>query len=587
MKKKILIILGVLFFLWPKAVEAQQVDGVTNFSAEITINQDTSVSIKETIDYQTNYPRHGIYRYIPYRYQREGFSYSTKITEIEVNGAQGSSIPFTKSWESGNLVLKIGDPERTFTGEKIYILSYRVEDALKRFENHDELYWDITGEGWQIPIEKSRALIVSPFAKITKIECYSGPVGGDDGLCEKELASEAKAEFYYPVRISYGDNMTVAVALDQEGAIVFPSLGERVLKWVRDNFFVFLVPLPFLVMFFVWYKRGRDWMFLSPNIFNLDESQPKRLKPIFYRHRMPLAYEPLENLTPGEAGAILDEKLDNQDVVAEILDLARKKYLRITALEKKGFLKKEGDYLFTRLKEPDSGLPEHQKYLLEEIFDSKEEKKLSKLEGKFYTKMEKTKEMMVESITAKKLFTANMRKTRAGAIGLGVLLNILALGLMIIGLMRTGSFWPILLFGGQVLSSFFLAYNMPQKTAVGTNLMLQARGLKETIKRGKWREEIKEKNLFIEEIFPFAVAFGVVEKLAKDMEELNLKPPSYLEGYSVSQMSFANFSRSFSTAAATGLGYHPSSSSWSGGSGFSGGGGSSGGGGGGGGGGSW
>lgn len=585
MKKLLFSLLTLIFFLFPKPAFAQQaIDKVTHFHSEITINKDTSISIKETINYQTNLQKHGIYRYIPIRYKKGGSSYTTKTRDVKITDYLGQAIPYTSFKQSGNQVFKIGNLDKTFTGKKTYIISYTTEDALKRFENHDELYWDITGEGWKIPIEKSTANIISPHAEIIKVDCFSGPIGNNDGLYQKNFTKN-QAQFSYPNTINYGDNFTIAIALSQNSQIIFPTKTELFIKWIIDNFFLFLVPLPFLIIFILWYRKGRDFIFTSPNVFNLDERKPKKLKPLFYKHRTPFVYEPLKDLTPGEAGAILDERVDNQDVVAEILDLARKKYLKIEATAEKGLFKKQ-DFKFIKLKNPDNKLPKHQKYLLKGIFGRYKEKKLSKLKGKFHTKMEKTKKLITNSITEKKLFIANPRTARIKYIAIFALLSVLGFFPMIFAIIYTNSVLPFLIYGVGEIAGFILAFNMPQKTAIGTNLMLQARGLKRTINLGKWREEIKEKHLFIEEIFPFAVSLGVVKKLARDMEKLNIQPPSYFPGYAAYHASFGSFVNSFSSQVSSGLSYNPSSGKWSSGSGFSGGG-SSGGGGGGGGGGSW
>jgi uncharacterized membrane protein len=107
--------------------------------------------------------------------------------------------------------------------------------------------------------------------------------------------------------------------------------------------------------------------------------------------------------------------------------------------------------------------------------------------------------------------------------------------------------------------------------------------LKYYVSKGKWREEIMEKNLFLEEMLPLAISLGVVNKLANDMKDLGMEPPKYFEGVAIN--SFAHDLNNFNSVMATNLATTPSgNSSWSGGSGFSGG---SGGGFGGGGGGSW
>lgn len=114
---------------------------------------------------------------------------------------------------------------------------------------------------------------------------------------------------------------------------------------------------------------------------------------------------------------------------------------------------------------------------------------------------------------------------------------------------------------------------------------LYAKGFYQNLKRGAWRDKIKEKHLFIEEVIPYAVAFGTIKQLAKDMKDLNLQPPEYLDTFTAASLSsFTQDLNNFAQATASNIAYNPNSGS-SGSSGFSGG--FSGGGGGGGGGGSW
>jgi uncharacterized membrane protein len=595
MKKLLYVLflsLSFLFIFSPPAgglVFAQTTnDFIKLFDSQITINKDTSISIVETIDYETTISKHGIYRYIPIRYNRDNVSYTAKVKNIKIQDEKGRAISYSKITSGGNVELKIGDADITFVGKKTYVISYDVENALQEFEDHDELYWDITGEGWQIPIYQSQATIKSNVAEIVDVVCYSGPFGDNDGLCTSEF-SDTQANFIYDKQINYGDNMTVAIAFNSDNLIAFPTETEKMIKKFLDNMLLLIPLLPFVGMFLLWFYKGRDWMFISKNVFLTDENQPKKRRPIFFQHRTPFVYEPLKNLTPGEAGLVIDEKVDNQDVVAEIIDLARKKYLKIEQTEKKKLFGKKTGYMFKKLKEAGSSLPAHQKYLHENIFKTGDEIEMSDLSGTFYTHMEKAKNMIRQSLVSKKVFIANPADRRAGYIVLAVFLIMLMMGLngvISVILLTPVAYLSTLTF----LPMLILAWHMPQKSAVGTNYMLQASGLKQSIARGKWREEVKEKHLFIEEVLPFAIAFGVIKKLAKDMEKLNIEPPKYLDSNTIRNVGMYSFINSFNSQAASSLSYNPSrhsgSSSWSGGGGFSSGG-SSGGGGGGGGGGSW
>lgn len=586
MKRIFLVLLsGVIFFLLGSPVRAAEIDSerITNFKSEIFINQDTSISIVENIDYTTPEEKHGIFRYIPEKYREGGVVKRYDISMIQVADGTGGNIPFETYRESGNVVIKIGDPDKTFFGPKKYRISYSVKDAVKRQNGFDELYWDITGEGWQFPVESTQVRVVSDHAEITETKCFTGPVGSTESNCMIE-GDKRIVEFVTETVIGYGDNFTIAVKLNQNNGLIFPSSTQRMIEKIINNSPLALLFLPGIVMFIYWYKKGRDYRFVSPNAFDMDPEAPQGMKPIFEPVNVPMVYEPLKTLTPGEAGAILDERVDNQDVVSEIIDLARKKYLKIERVENKGFLKFGHDYLFTKLKEG-TGLPEHQKYLLTNIFDSKKEVKMSELKGTFYTHMGKVKDMIYDNLTEKKLFTSKPVTALTKGIGLAIAMDVVVFALTIGTISFLGAAWPVGVLMATFIISLVFAIKMPQKTAIGTNFHLQAKGLRETIRLGKWREEIKEKHLFIEEVLPFAISFGVISKLTKDMEKLNIEPPKYVSGgFGTNTVAWSGFMNDFSKTASSGLSYNLSSSG-SGRSGFSGG--SSGGGGGGGGGGSW
>lgn len=565
-------------------IQAQTIDQVDHFTSEIAINQDTSLSIQETIEYRTNLDKHGIYRYIPLSYNHDGQKVRHAVKNVQITDKEGQRINFTQSTDGQNLTLKIGDPDVTFTGPKTYIIKYDVDTAIRRFPNHDELYWDITGEGWQIPVLKTQAVVNSNFADINKTECYSGRFGSDDELCQDQIESPAQATFIYDQPINYGDNMTVVLALDQNNQLIFPTASDNLIDWLLQNWILVLIPLPTMILFSWWWKN-RDLQFVSANVYNLDEHQPQQKKPFQFKAREPFVYEPLKNLSPGEAGALLDEKVDNQDVVAEILELARKKYLKIEEIEVKKLFGTKRDFQLTQLNDSQHPLTPAQKFLFDQLFIIGNIVTIAGLKGTFYTPMQLTKQKIEQALVNRHLYTSKPSTDRAKGMTVTFLTLVGLFSLTMWQFAPYQIFWPIPILIAQLPICLLLAHNLPQRTAVGSNLWLQTRGLKKTIQSGKWREEIKEKNLFIEEVLPFAVALGVVNRLSADMKDLNMKPPEYLSNSTLSTFTTSQFVSSFSSQVTSNLAYNPSSSSSGGGSGFSGG--SSGGGGGGGGGGSW
>src|SRR5690606_5423140 len=129
-------------------------------------------------------------------------------------------------------------------------------------------------------------------------------------------------------------------------------------------------------------------------------------------------------------------------------------------------------------------------------------------------------------------------------------------GLGLIGMfgqLDMGVYWAVPVWGVSAIVSAICAWFMPAKTAVGSNYSMQARGLRATIQRGAWREKIKEKQLFIEEVLPFAVALGVIDQLSRDMDELHIKPPKYMASGFTNNMTTAALVSSFASTASSGM----------------------------------
>ena len=71
-------------------------------------------------------------------------------------------------------------------GNSQYVISYRVSGALTYFSDHDELYWNVTGNGWDVPIAFARAVITLP-EKLTEgvnLKCFTGGYGSTQSDCQ-------------------------------------------------------------------------------------------------------------------------------------------------------------------------------------------------------------------------------------------------------------------------------------------------------------------------------------------------------------------------------------------------------------------
>jgi hypothetical protein len=108
--------------------------------------------------------------------------------------------------------------------------------------------------------------------------------------------------------------------------------------------------------------------------------------PLFGGRPVAVEFEPPAGIRPGQMGLLFDERADTLDITATIVDSAVRGYLKITELPKTGLLAWFGkpDYQLDRIKEDDAGLLEYERIVLEGLFDSKPQRKLSDLRNSFY-----------------------------------------------------------------------------------------------------------------------------------------------------------------------------------------------------------
>src|SRR3989344_3903018 len=129
---------------------------IAEFKSEIDIQKDGSVNVSETIVYDfANLEKHGIIRKIPFiKTNKEGKRFRMNMNVISVNDEKGNNYNYkTTNLDDRELELKIGDADKTITGVHTYVITYTVSGALTYFSDHDELYWNVTGNEWTVPIE--------------------------------------------------------------------------------------------------------------------------------------------------------------------------------------------------------------------------------------------------------------------------------------------------------------------------------------------------------------------------------------------------------------------------------------------------
>lgn len=192
---------------------------IRSYISNILVNKDNSIDVVETISYNAGpQERHGIYRDIyPYSSQNRKMS----IDNVSVADEMGNPYIFQTSYSGQNFRIKIGDPNQTFNGQKTYVIKYHATRAVSQLKDIDEIYWNVTGNEWLVPIYQTQVSVVLPDGAIsTKSACYYGPKGSTEQCSSADFLVNHFYVFNAPSKLNIGEGLTVAVGFPK--GIVVP-----------------------------------------------------------------------------------------------------------------------------------------------------------------------------------------------------------------------------------------------------------------------------------------------------------------------------------------------------------------------------
>ncbi len=566
-----LALVAILFLM----VGTAQAWFIRDFSTHLTVKADSSLLVREEIqvDFESE-SRHGIFRTIPVSYRRGSLKYNLRLKVLSVEDQNGQSYPYQVSRKGLYREIKIGDPDRYISGVHWYVISYRVQRAINYFDDHDELYWNATGDEWLVPIGQARAIVSLPAAVPLDEVITQSFTGPRDTRESKAEESKELGEIVFEVdSLNIREGLTVVVGIPK-GYLGKPGPITTIIWFLMDNWF-FLVPLVVLIlMLIIWWTSGRN---------------PRVEESIMVR------YHPPSDLTPSEAGTLVDERADLTDITAMIIDLAVRGYLKIEQVDSKKLLFfSNRDYRFELLKEfrADPKLKPHEKQFLTGIFNSQDpgsKVALSSLKNKFYVHLPKIQKSLYQLLSREGYFYGRPDRIRGAYRGVGIALIVIGFFLFV-GVLRRWESLVLLSVPGGIILAFSAI--MPRLTARGVRMVNQILGLKEFITRveeDRLKRMNKEDPTVFDRVLPFAMVLGVADEWADAFRDIYREPPAwfvsphYIPGAFYIGMLVSDLGQATKTMGST-LASSPSQAG-GGGSGFSGGGG--GGGFGGGGGGAW
>jgi hypothetical protein len=308
----IALLLGVLEIA---SAAAPPPERIVSFDSHITVNPDASMRVTETITVLSTgeQVRRGIFRDFPTTYKdRAGNPYTVGFTMQEVTRDGKPEAWHTEALANGVRVY-IGRKEHLLPpGEHTYALTYRTDRQLGFFKDHDELYWNVTGNGWAFAIDRASATVELPpgVTGLSLLEAYTGPAGAKGKAYIAETTPEGTAAFRTTQKLAPQEGLTIVVGWPK-GFVREPSSQEKAVYFLKDNLtlLVAAIGLTLLLAYYllVWLAVGKD-----PEKGTI----------------MPL-YTPPDNLSPASMRFIAEMGYDDKIFAAAVISMAVKGYLTI------------------------------------------------------------------------------------------------------------------------------------------------------------------------------------------------------------------------------------------------------------------
>jgi hypothetical protein len=542
--------------LFPEPASAQRTLAIERFDATIDVSANGSILVEEVIRARFTGSWNGIFRNIPIQYRTpQSLNYTLRLDVESATDDAGNGLKYETRREGHNRQIKIWVPGAQ-DATRVVKLRYGVKNGLRFFDDHDELYWNVTGDEWESPIEAASALVRLPEGVSgVRATAFRGVYGSTEPASATVDSSGVRVST--DRGLGFREGLTV-VAGWNPGIVRRPTAAEKAAGVIYSNLPLALPPLVFFGMLRLWRARGRDPV-LAP---------------------ITTLYEPPKGMTPAELGTLVDGIPNIRDITATIVDLAIRGYIHIEEIDREVFfgLFSNRDYRFTLKKARSEwqGLRDHERRLLQALFSGRDAVELSELKDKFHTHLPGLKEALYGMLVSRGFYTARPDHVRvlyvvAGAVAGGLLavtsgVLMTALGMQPIAGIAAG------ILSGVIVMLF--GWFMPARTIRGTRELEHVLGFQEflaQVEGDRLNRMVKTPQMF-ETFLPYAMALGVEDNWAKAFDAIYTQPPQWYSGragvHTFRPSVFTNDLGRMSTQAAAAMSSSPRSS---GGSGFSGG----------------
>ena len=403
------LLAGALAFTGgPGAARAQDVEEILSYDVSIDVRAGGIMTVTEEIVVRSlgREVRRGIYRDFPTSFPR-----AAGLGRIEAPFAvrsvlrDGAAEPYELSaiggpFGRGGVRVRIGDPDVLLEpGVHTYAITYGTERWIAFGEEEDRLYWNVTGNGWSLPIRSASARVrVEGLDAPPRLESWTGPESSTASAAEHAWSSGGREAFFGTTRdLAPGEGLTIQVSFPS--GLLEPPAAERREAWFRMDWggYVdagYLVLLMIAVYLLMWRRVGMD-----------PAGGPTRLRD-----------EPPEGFSPAALGYLGARGYESRQLTAALVSMATKGALRIER-ERTGW----------RLHRVDgtAHLSAEERAVFDELFGARDEVEVTQANHRTLRQAVKRLRSTLSTQLEKQYFENNRRWFAVGAavslVGFGVL----------------------------------------------------------------------------------------------------------------------------------------------------------------------
>ncbi|HFB98942.1 MAG TPA: DUF2207 domain-containing protein, partial [Bryobacterales bacterium] len=257
----------LISLLAPAIQPALAREEILDYESRIRVHRDASLTVTETIRVRAEGRniRRGIYRDFPLYFRYDDGTKGAvgfKVLEVLRDGRP-------ENWFRKN----VRNHARIYIGRKdtylphgvhTYTIRYRTTRQIRYFADHDELYWNVTGNFWSFPILKARVHVRLPEGgRILRAALYTGAYGAAGKAAARRLPTSDPREFAAETTAPLGprEGFTIAISFPK-GVVAEPSALEKRLRKFRDNLGYWWLVIGAIgvtgYFLWAWWKVGRD-----------------------------------------------------------------------------------------------------------------------------------------------------------------------------------------------------------------------------------------------------------------------------------------------------------------------------------------